>query len=280
MFEQLQIINQRPEPFSVYTAAELWTDPHTSQEMLKYHLNKELALASRTSDTIDRSVVWLQSRFNIDNNTRIADFGCGPGLYTSRLAQLGAQITGIDFSANSIDYARTTAERQKLHIDYRQENYLDFNNDQQYDLICMIMCDFCALSPQQRKQLLGIFHRHLKSDGALFLDVYSLASYEQRQECADYEFRQLNGFWSAEDYYGFINTFKYADEKIVLDKYSLFEADRSRVIYNWLQYYSLEVLANEFVENGFSIRETYADTAGAPYREGSAEIAVVAKRRD
>jgi hypothetical protein len=66
----------------------------------------------------------------------------------------------------------------------------------------------------------------------------------------------------------------------VLDKYSLFEADRSRVIYNWLQYYSLEVLANEFVENGFSIRETYADTAGAPYREGSAEIAVVAKRRD
>ena len=73
MFEQLQIINQRPEPFSVYTAAELWTDPHTSQEMLKYHLNKEVALASRTGDTIDRSVAWLQPRFNIDSNTSIAD---------------------------------------------------------------------------------------------------------------------------------------------------------------------------------------------------------------
>ena len=280
MFEQLQIINQRPEPFSIYTAAELWTDPHTSKEMLKYHLNEELALASRTGNTITSTVAWMQSRFNINSNTTIADFGCGPGLYTTRFAQLGAEVTGIDFSANSLDYAQATAERQKLSINYQQENYLDFNSNQQYDLICMIMCDFCALSPQQRKQLLSIFHRHLKSDGALFLDVYSLACFEQRQEAAEYEFNQLNGFWSAEDYYGFVNIFKYEDEKVVLDKYSIFEADCSRVIYNWLQYYSMEELTREFSKSGFSIMETYADTAGAAYSEGSAEIAVVARKRD
>ena len=48
----------------------------------------------------------------------------------------------------------------------------------------MIMCDFCALSPEQRRQLLSIYRAHLVEGGAVFLDVYSLGSYRQRQEFA------------------------------------------------------------------------------------------------
>ena len=279
MFKQLQFINQRPEPFSVYTAEELWNDPYTSQQMLAYHLNEELALASRTLETIERSAAWLQTRFNLGSASAIADFGCGPGLYTTRFARTGAQVTGIDFSANSIRYAQEVASQESLEIDYLQQNYLEFESTQRFDLITMIMCDFCALGPQQRAQLLGIFHKHLKDDGCLLLDVYSLASYTQRQEQAIYEFRQLNGFWSANDYYGFVNTFKYDDIKVVLDKYSLFEADRSWTIYNWLQYYSLSVLTAEFERNGFTISEVYADVTGAPFREDGEEIAVIAQKR-
>lgn len=277
MFNQLQKINQRPEPFSVYTAEELWTDPYTSQQMLQYHLNEDVELASRSKSTIEKTVAWLQQRFNIGNTTHIADFGCGPGLYSSRLAELGARVTGIDFSANSIDYARGEAEKQNLDIDYRRLNYLDFVSNERFDLICMIFCDFCALSPDQRQQLLGIFHRHLADGGALFLDVWSLAAYAEREEQAIYELNQLHGFWSAKDYYGFVNTFKYDNEKVVLDKYSLFEADRTRTIYNWLQYYSLESLTTEFADNGFNILESYADTTGAPLQEDSPAMAVVAK---
>jgi 2-polyprenyl-3-methyl-5-hydroxy-6-metoxy-1,4-benzoquinol methylase len=38
----------------------------------------------------------------VDESTEIADFGCGPGLYTEKLAERGATVTGIDFSENSI----------------------------------------------------------------------------------------------------------------------------------------------------------------------------------
>ncbi len=37
MFEFLCEVNRRPEPFSQYTARELWTDPHTSRKMLALH---------------------------------------------------------------------------------------------------------------------------------------------------------------------------------------------------------------------------------------------------
>ena len=40
MFEELENINARPEPFEFYTAGDLWTDEHTSKQMLSFHLNE------------------------------------------------------------------------------------------------------------------------------------------------------------------------------------------------------------------------------------------------
>ncbi len=92
MFTKLQNINKRPKPFSINSVAELWTNEHTAQQMLQYHLNEEVAMASRTREVIDSSVAWLQSRFKLGSDTSVADFGCGPGLYTSRFAKLGAKV--------------------------------------------------------------------------------------------------------------------------------------------------------------------------------------------
>jgi hypothetical protein len=140
------------------------------------------------------------------------------------------------------------------------------------------MCDFCALSPTQRKKLLGIFRDILKPGGSVLLDVYSLSAFEQRQEAATYEVNQLNGFWSPSRYYGFLNTFKYDEEKVVLDKYTIIEPERTRQVYNWLQYFAPEDLEGEFVEAGFFVKEIYSDVAGKPYNPKSREFAVIADK--
>jgi cyclopropane fatty-acyl-phospholipid synthase-like methyltransferase len=276
MFKELKEINSRPAPFQFYTADELWTDKHTSEQMLKYHLNRSVDISSRKINFIDRSVKWIVSRFKVDENTKIADFGCGPGLYTERLAEQGAAVTGIDFSENSINYAKQTAARKNLEINYVLMNYLDFDTTDSFDLIIMIMCDFCALSPGQRKTMLSKFHSLLKPEGSLLLDVYSLNSFNRREESATYEFNQFNGFWSPDDYYCFVNTFRYEDEKVILDKYTIIEERRRRTIYNWLQYFSEDSLRNEFEENDFKVKELYSDVAGKPLTQYSSEIAVVA----
>ena len=77
MFNELKEINLRPEPFQFYTSNALWTDEHTSQKMLEYHLDESVDLSSRNKDFIDRSVKWIVSHFGIDRHTAIADFGCG-----------------------------------------------------------------------------------------------------------------------------------------------------------------------------------------------------------
>ena len=278
MFEELEKINERPEPFQFYTASDLWTDGHTSKQMLSFHLNEAIDVSSRKAEFINRSVEWISSEFNIGRNAKIADFGCGPGLYAARLAKGGANVTGIDFSKRSIEYAKEFAAREQLKINYVNQNYLEFDTQDQFDLVLMIMCDFCALSPTQRKRILHKFHKFLKPSGSVLLDVYSLSAFEQRKETATYEVKQLSGFWSPNKYYGFLNTFKYDEKKVILDKYTIIESERTRQVYNWLQYFAPEDLEREFVKAGFFVKGIYSDVAGNPYNRKSGEFAVIVNK--
>jgi 2-polyprenyl-3-methyl-5-hydroxy-6-metoxy-1,4-benzoquinol methylase len=278
MFKDLKEMNSRPAPFQFYTADELWTNEHTSKQMLEYHLNEAIDVSSRNRSFIECSAEWIVSHFGVGEKTSIADFGCGPGLYTTRLAEQGATVTGIDFSENSLKYAKQVAEQKGLKVNYVHTNYLDFETTHRFDLITMIMCDFCALSPAQRKTMLSKFSSLLKPGGSVLLDVYSLNSFNQKEESATYELNQLNGFWSPDDYYCFVNTFKYEKEKVTLDKYTIIEESQTRIVYNWLQHFSKESLRNEFENIGFEVEEFYSNVAGAMFNPDSSEFALVARK--
>lgn len=67
--------------------------------------------------------------FKIDEFTRplmgklkILDIGCGGGLVSEPMAELGARITGIDADANAIKVASGHARKNKLDIEYINED--------------------------------------------------------------------------------------------------------------------------------------------------------------
>ncbi|MBN2428664.1 MAG: class I SAM-dependent methyltransferase [Deltaproteobacteria bacterium] len=278
MFKQLRSMDVCPALFECYSAETLWNDSHISQKMLELHLNPDVEPASRNRVFIEKSAAWMSSRFNLGGGFRVADFGCGPGLYTTRFSEQGAAVTGIDFSERSIAYAEEQARSNGLDIAYHRHNYLDFSIDQKFDLITLIYCDLCPLSPQQRKRLFKVFNRHLEDNGLVFLDVFSLNAFKKRSELATWGYRLMEGFWSEKSYYGFLKTIKYEKEKVILDKYTIVEENRTWEVYNWLQYYSRQALAGELAANGFQVVEYYSDVAGKPFHEDADEIAVVAQK--
>ena len=158
------------------------------------------------------------------------------------------------------------------------QNYLDFETDERFQLILMIMCDYCALSPNQRKAILRKFYKFLEPGGYILLDVYSLLAFDRYEETAVYETNLLNRFWSPNKYFGFLNRFRYENEKVTLDKYTIIESDRIRTVYNWLQYFSPDLLEDEFAECGFTVNKFFSDVAGSPFDPENLEFAVVAKK--
>lgn len=277
LFDALSEIHRRPVPFETYTAHVLWDDEYISKNMLAFHLDEKADPASRPRAFIQRSVDWITGRFSIAAGRRVIDFGCGPGLYTTRFASAGAAVTGIDFSRRSIAYAEEEARKRGLTIDYVMDDYLDFRSDRTFDLITLVYCDLCPLSPDQRRRLLNVFHDLLADDGSVLLDVFSLQAYNGRHESASHDYRLMDGFWAPGDYWGFQDTIKYDKAKVVLDKYTIVEPHQTRCVYNWLQYFSLDTLTKEFEQSGLRIVERYADVAGTPYADGD-EFAVVAQK--
>jgi 2-polyprenyl-6-hydroxyphenyl methylase/3-demethylubiquinone-9 3-methyltransferase len=59
----------------------------------------------------------------------ILDVGCGGGLVSEPLARLGAKVTGIDPTVDSIAVARRHAEAQGLAIDYRTASVEELQSD-------------------------------------------------------------------------------------------------------------------------------------------------------
>lgn len=275
MFNKLNEATAKPVVWSAYTADVLWADSHIAKQMLAYHLNPDISVASRTAAFIDQSVDWLVSEFNLNNESKIIDFGCGPGLYTRRLKAKGiGTVVGLDFSANSLNYANEQAMASSLEIEYHLGNYLDHNDSRKFDLITLVMCDFCALSPSQRSTLLGKFKSMLKANGVIALDVYTRTRFIKQTEALSLEKNSMNGFWSAEDYWCIQSSFKYDSEAVTLDKYVICEDKKEWTVYNWLQHFTIEMLSEELGEHNLEVQATYSDLRGTAFFDGD-EMAVI-----
>jgi SAM-dependent methyltransferase len=279
VFGELQAINERPAPFLRMTTAALWTDPYISEQMLRFHLDGSVAISSGTTESIDASVTWMMGAFHLTDRSRVLDLGCGPGLYASRLARAGIDVTGIDFSPRSIAYARESAARDGLRVTYVNEDYLAWDSAQRFDLVTMIMRDYGALAPDQRRALLGKVKRLLEPDGAFLFDVDSMAALEARAESVSYEPSRGEGFWSPGPYFEFHSTFVYPDDGVALDKFVIVEPSRTRSFYVWVQHFSPERLVSELGQGDLTCASVVGDVAGRPFDEQAPEFAVIAHRR-
>jgi SAM-dependent methyltransferase len=275
MYELLQDIAQRPKPFSRYTATELWTRPHLARQMLSFHLNQETDLASRRFEIIDQVVNWIDSQLHLSGKS-ICDLGCGPGLYTQRFSNKGADVTGVDFSALSVEYADLKARENEQSIRYIHADYLLDDLPTGFDIVTLIYTDLCVLSPEQRTILLGRMREMLNADGRIVIDVAGMGLLTGKEECTLIDNQSMNGFWAKGDYVGIQRTFVYPDERLSLDRYLIVEPKETWQIFNWFQHYTPESLQAELRHAGFAVVQMVGDLTGKPLKSGGDLIGVIA----
>jgi SAM-dependent methyltransferase len=172
----LDIVRRRAVPTPWEEGEKIpWHDPGFSERMLKEHLSQAHDLASRRSVTIDRQVAWIHDTVLASIPTRVLDLGCGPGLYTSRLAGLGHQCLGIDYSPASIAYARRQAEEQGLQCTFVQDDVRQADYGDGFGLVMMIFGEFNVFAPDDAMAILRKAHGALKDQGTLLLEPHTHA---------------------------------------------------------------------------------------------------------
>ena len=155
-----------------------WNEPGFSQRMLLEHLSQEHDAASRRVETIERHVKWIHHAVLSDQPTKILDLGCGPGLYTSRLARLGHDCVGIDFSPASINDAQECARAEKLQCTYFQQDIRAADFGQGYGLVMLVFGELNTFRVPDARLILEKAHQALAEKGSLLLEVHTYNAVE------------------------------------------------------------------------------------------------------
>jgi SAM-dependent methyltransferase len=161
-----------------------WHEPGFSARMLREHLSQEHDAASRRTPRIDRQVAWIHETALARRATRILDLGCGPGLYASRLARLGHECVGIDYSPASIAHARAEAEREGLACRYLHQDIREAEYGAGFGLAMLLFGEFNVFRPRDADRLLAKCRAALSPGGLLLLEPHTLAAVEAAGKAA------------------------------------------------------------------------------------------------
>lgn len=269
--QRLALLTQKPALFEA-GEAHFWDDPYIATQMLKAHLDPTTDAASRKPETIERTVDWIIQRSGIQAGQRLLDLGCGPGLYTALFAERGIQVTGVDFSENSLRYAR----EHDPHSTYILADYTQLDLVDKFDVITLIYGDFCVLDDVKRATLLHKITHLLNPNGYFIFDVSSLWHPNYQQEKSSWSVVLQDGFWKPSPYLLLFQTFDYPEDTTKLAQYIVIEAADIMSVYRiWTRYYTPESLAQ--VLTTLQVEEFYSDLMGTPLQPDSEWLGVVAQ---
>ncbi len=231
-----------------------WDDPAFSERMLKEHLSQEHDAASRRLKKIDLHVDWIHHGLLSGRPTRILDLGCGPGLYSNRLAALGHECVGIDFSPASIAYAVESAKEEHLHCTYRHEDLRTAEYGTDFGLAMFIFGELNAFRPSDAAKVLRKAFDALADGGLLLIEVSTFESLEQAGQRGTTWYSDPSGLFSDRPHLCLMENFWDADENVSTTRFFVVDAASGDVTQHGIstQAYTGEEYRDLLSECGFT----------------------------
>ncbi|MCL2688191.1 MAG: class I SAM-dependent methyltransferase, partial [Methanobrevibacter sp.] len=228
----------------------IWTDEHISKTILDAHLDETNDAASRKHERRMDIVNWINKK--IKQNSKIIDFGCGPGLFAYEFGKLEHNVLGIDYNKISIDFANEN-KTIKNFVEYKYCNYLKDTINGKFNVAIIIYFDFGVLNPDEQNLFLQKINKLLDDDGIFIFDIYGKTVMENKQDSRSWSISQGNDFWSKEPYLLMEETKVFKNENKWADRYYWIDQKSGKIkeFINWNQCYDESTINKLLLENGF-----------------------------
>ncbi len=117
---------------------------------------------------IEEQLTLVDSNLSSVENKSILDVGCGTGRMSRYLSKAGANVTGVDFSANAIEIAESLSNDEK--ISYQVKSIFDIDDVEKFDIAFSWGC--VAIAARNQEELLRallVIRKSLKPDGRVLM---------------------------------------------------------------------------------------------------------------
>ena len=238
----------------------MWTNEYISKQLLHIHLNPDIDLGSRKLTTIKTTAARILNMQPQNKKLEILDLGCGPGLYSEIFSQNGHNVTGVDISKTSVDYARMESARKKLNIKYVNANYLELGPEEnKFDLVTLIYTDLGVLLPRERDKLLSFIYTILKKGGMFIFDVLKDNNLENKLTPKNWEVSNA-GFWKEIPHIVFSESYLYKMQKVILYQHIILDEKDNIELYRfWTHFFSQKDLHKMLIQHQFGNINFYDD---------------------
>lgn len=113
-------------------------------------------------DHADKS--YVDSFLDTFSGNKILDLGCGPGILSKYLSDLGYDVIGVDFAENMISIAREIAPNAKFIV----SDIANLDFDEKFDGI--VLAHFLVhFSEEENTEILNKLHNFMNPDASLFI---------------------------------------------------------------------------------------------------------------
>ncbi|GAP18467.1 class I SAM-dependent methyltransferase [Levilinea saccharolytica] len=191
------LISRVPQPLPWSEGDNIpWHDPAFSQRMLNEHLSQDHDWASRRTEKIAAQVAWIHEYALTARPGRVLDLGCGPGLYLSRLAQLGHIGSGIDYSPASIQYALQAAQSEASSTQYHCADLREADFGEDFDAVLFLFGEMNVFSPGDIRRILSKAYAALRPGGVLVLEPHTYEAVQAIGQSSSTWYTQDAGLFS------------------------------------------------------------------------------------
>jgi len=132
-------------------------------------------------------VKFIIDNCNLNNDMKLADFGCGMGRHTNLLSQNGYDIMGIDYSQNLLNKAIENSQNKENFI---QGDCRTINLETKYNtILCLYDVIGSFIDNSENIKIINNIYNHLEDDGYTLISVMN---YELTKAQAKYTFSLTN----------------------------------------------------------------------------------------
>ena len=131
MFMNTSTLNNKKDPFK--ELSNEWWDENGKFQSLHKFTDIRIQYINRIVSKYKNQ----DRKYSLDK-LECLDIGCGGGLLSERIARLGASVTGIDVTENSIEIAKMHALNSGLNINYINTDvslFIKNNSSKKFDLV-------------------------------------------------------------------------------------------------------------------------------------------------
>ena len=119
----------------------------------------------------EREIVGLLGLLGLKPGNKILDLACGFGRHSNRLAALGYDVTGVDYTPGFLAIARQVAGKLGVRVDYQQGDMRQIDFVDQFDRVLLLFTSFGYFTDAENLRVLENMVRALKPGGKLGLDI-------------------------------------------------------------------------------------------------------------